>query len=242
MRQVPHPLIVGDGKMATHMVHYLSLLGINFSQWSRKNHSASSLDALFNQSHLTLLLISDANLEHFLNSNSFLTSKPVVHFSGALSIEAMMGAHPLMTFSNHLYDLEFYKKITFILEKSNSRLNNPLDFLPNNFFEIPAESKTYYHMLCALSGNFTCILWQKFFNELEATCQLPKAVGELYLKQITQNIIENPNTALTGPLIRNDKITLNKHLDALETDEFKNIYQAFIELFEQRRNSIHEHS
>jgi predicted short-subunit dehydrogenase-like oxidoreductase (DUF2520 family) len=212
MRQVPHPLIVGDGKMATHVGHYLSLLGINYSQWSRKKYSDVPLETLLNHSDLTLLLISDANLESFITLNSFLKTKPIVHFSGALSLESISSAHPLMTFSNTLYDLETYKKITFIVE-SNKKDNphNYLDFLPNDFYTIPAESKTYYHMLCALSGNFTCILWEKFFNELETTFQLPKSIGELYLKQITQNILHNPNTALTGPLIRKDITTLNKY-------------------------------
>ena len=233
MRQVPHPLIVGNGKMATHFGHYLSLLGVNYSQWSR-NHPEIPLESLFQHSTLTVLLISDSSIENFIQRHPFLKTKPVVHFSGALSIHGIYSAHPLMTFSQNLYDLDFYKQIPFILETAQE---NHLDFLPNAFYEISPELKSYYHMLCVLSGNFTCILWQKFFSEFQTTFNLPKQVGELYLQQITQNIIQDHNTALTGPLIRNDSDTIRKHLNALETDEFKDIYQAFVTLFENRRKT-----
>lgn len=239
MRQVPHPLIVGDGKMATHFGHYLSLLGIPHSSWSRRSASAHTLKTLFNASTLTVLLISDSALEPFIQAHPYLKTKPLVHFSGAQVIPAVLGAHPLMTFSSELYELETYKKIPFIVEAGQQ---NPLHFLPNSFYEISPELKSYYHMLCVLSGNFTCILWQKFFNEFETRFHFPKQVGELYLRQITQNIMQNHNTALTGPLPRNDKNTISKHLDTLENDEFKHVYHAFVTLFENRRHNIHEHS
>jgi len=235
MRQVPHPLIVGDGKMATHFGHYLSLLGIKYSQWSRKKYSDIPLETLFSHSTVVLLLISDASLKPFIDSHVFLKTKPIIHFSGALSIENISSAHPLMTFPQNLYDLETYKKIPFILENNQE---NYLDFLPNNFYKIPAELKPYYHMLCVLSGNFTTILWQKFFSELEIKFQLPPSVGQLYLTQMTHNIIQDPHNSLTGPLARNDQSTIQKNLSALETDEFKEIYQAFVNLFENRRNKL----
>lgn len=239
MGQVPHPLIVGNGKMATHFGHYLSLLGINHSQWSRRTHSDVDLGTLFNNSTLTVLLLSDSAIESFVTLHEFLKQKPLVHFSGALSIPNIIGAHPLMAFSQNLYNLDFYKQIPFILETDQE---NHLKFLPNEFFTIPCELKSYYHMLCVLSGNFTCILWQKFFDEFQTKFNLPKQAGELYLRQITQNIIRDHNTALTGPLVRNDSHTIRKHLDALKTDEFKDIYNAFVTLFENRRNNTHEYS
>lgn len=232
MRQVPYPLIVGNGNMATHFCHYLSLLEIDYCQWSRKSHYPISLEALFEQSTITILLISDDSLTLFIESHPFLKTKPIIHFSGALSIEGTQSAHPLMSFHHELYDLDTYKSIAFILELGQK---NSLAFLPNAFFTIPQELKMYYHMLCVLSGNFTCILWQKFFHEMESRFNLPKAMSEPYFKQIMQNIIQAPNTALTGPLVRNDINTINSHLLALKNDEFSLIYQAFVTLFENRR-------
>ncbi len=232
MRQVPYPLIVGNGKMATHFCHYLSLLEIEYCQWSRKSNSPISLQTLFEQSTITILLISDDSLTPFIESHLFIKTKPIIHFSGALSIEGTEGAHPLMSFHNELYDLETYNTIPFILELGQE---NSLAFIPNAFFMIPPELKMYYHMLCVLSGNFTCILWQKYFHEMESRFHLPKSVSEPYLKQIMHNIIQAPTTALTGPLVRNDINTINSHLMALKNDEFHLIYQAFVTLFENRR-------
>ncbi len=233
MRQVPYPLIVGNGNMATHFCHYLSLLEIEYRQWSRKSHTHASLETLFDQSTITILLISDDSLTPFIESHLFLKSKPVIHFAGAKIIEGLQGAHPLMTFNNELYDLETYQSIPFILDAEQ---DNALSFLPNAFFKIPQELKMYYHALCVLSGNFTCILWQKFFHEMKTRFQLPDSVSEPYFKKIMDNIITDPNTALTGPLIRNDIDTLNSHLMALKNDEFYSIYKAFVTLFQNRRS------
>ena len=95
-------------------------------------------------------------------------------------------------------------------------------------------------MLCVLSGNFTNILWQKFFSELDTKFQLPPSVGQLYLKQITQNIIQDPNNSLTGPLARNDTNIINQHVEILEKnkDAFKDIYQAFVNLFDNRGSKL----
>ena len=102
MRQVPHPLIIGDGKMATHFVHYLSLLGIGYSRWSRKKYHQISLETLFVDTTITVLLISDDSLKNFIDAHSLLKTKPIVHFSGALSIKGTLSAHPLMSFHQHL--------------------------------------------------------------------------------------------------------------------------------------------
>lgn len=230
MRQVPHPLIIGNGKMAQHFGHYLSLLRVDYCQWSRNNQTPNLLKTFIDASTVIILLISDSSLKNFIDSYPCIRLKPLIHFSGALFIEGVQAAHPLMTFHDALYDFETYKRIPFILERG---VRNRLYFLPNAFFEIPAESKAYYHMLCVLSGNFTAILWKKFFNELETRFQLPSVVGEPYLKQIMSNILKNPDKAITGPLVRNDTETLNRHLEALQNDDFKLIYQSFVSLFEK---------
>jgi hypothetical protein len=40
--------------------------------------------------------------------------------------------------------------------------------------------------------------------------------------------LQNYQTALTGPLVRNDQKTLQKNLQALKHDPFEKIYENFI--------------
>lgn len=227
-------LIIGDGKMASHFCHYLTLLCVPFLQWSRKNPH-DLLESLLQSNTIVFVLISDSAINPFVNDHPCLQNHTLIHFSGALRLDGIHGTHPLMTFGKELYDLETYTKIPFILEDEEPDLSKLLPDLPNSFFKIPKNSKPYYHALCVLSGNFSCILWQKFFSELETRFNLPVTIGVPYLSQITKNLIQNPHAALTGPLSRDDKQTITENLKALDGDEFQSVYQTFVDLFQNRK-------
>lgn len=221
--------IIGDGRAARHMMHYLTLLNIPFYQWSRKKNN--DLERCVMASQRILLLISDAALTPFLHQYPILSNKMVIHFSGALNIQNAYTAHPLTSFSEELFDLERYQKIPFFLEIGSPDLTELLPGLSNPQFCIPAELKSLYHSLCVISGNFTTLLWQKFFKELEQTFNVPKEAALPYLEIITRNLQINHQNALTGPLARGDFITMQKNLEALGNDPIAKIYRAFIEVY-----------
>jgi 2-dehydropantoate 2-reductase len=234
MRQVPEYFIIGNGRMAKHFCHYLDLLGIKYGQWSR-NSKNSNLELEVAPYKRILLLISDNSIIPFIKNNPCLNNclnknnKLIIHFSGQLHTQLAVGMHPLMTFSHDLYPLATYKQITFITETSQYDFNYLLPGIENKHYTIPNNLKSFYHSLCVLSGNFTCILWHKFFHELENTFKLPKQIADLYLEQIASNLKSNHKTALTGPLARGDKNTIQANLASLEGDPFQKVYSAFVE-------------
>lgn len=228
MRQVPRYAIIGAGRMARHFSHYLTLLQIPHRQWSR-TQSLQELADIVTNSDCILLLISDAAIETVIQQNPILQTKCLVHFSGQLVTPLAHSAHPLMTFSHDLYPLETYQKVPFILEQGRSSFAELFPQLPNLHFAIPPQLKSLYHSLCVLSGNFTTILWQKFFAELENTFQVPAQVAYPYLQQIAMNLQLNPKAALTGPLARDDQKTITANLQALTDDPFQAVYQAFVD-------------
>ncbi|MCL5260700.1 MAG: DUF2520 domain-containing protein [Gammaproteobacteria bacterium] len=239
MRQVPSEyVVIGSGRMATHFCHYLHLLHIPFRQWSRRNNSSVELKTLSTNCSRVLLLIKDAEIINFWESNPILHKKTCVHFSGSLLATNIFSAHPLMTFGQSLYEFEDYKKIPFILETPGPDFAELLPGLPNSNFKIPRELKVFYHALCVLSGNFTCIFWQKFFYELQHTFKIPAEIAYPYLEQITKNIVSNPNQALTGPLTRNDQKTIAANKAALKNDPFYDVYEAVTKLFPSREKNI----
>lgn len=227
MRQVPY-ILIGNGRVATHFCHYFSLSNIPYRQWSR-SQSLATLKTLVDQSDTVLLLITDSEIENFIIENAFLQKKRLIHFSGSLYTPLAYGAHPLFPFREKLYDLDVYQKIPFILEHEEYCLKDLLPELANPSYNIPKALKPFYHSLCVLSGNFTVILWQKFFSELEKL-NIPKEVAHLYLQQNSENLQQDPN-CLTGPLYRRDQKTIAANLDALKEDPFQKIYKAFVETY-----------
>lgn len=231
-------LIVGDGRVAGHFRHYFSLEGIAFDVWARSSSDSASsqistLESKIQSSSHILLLISDSAIDTFYSEHSSLQRKTCIHFSGAHVSRSVAGAHPLMTFSHSLYDLQTYRQIPFVIERDRLPTPEPLPKLLNPVFEIDSEQKGLYHALCVLSGNFTTLLWEKVFREFDQALGLPKEALLPYLKQTTENLSTSGpgQSVLTGPFVRNDEQTIKRHLDALGTDPFADVYRSFIRAF-----------
>ncbi len=218
--------IVGRGRLGTHLAYYLSQKNIPHKIWARSD--SKNLETALQGCTTIALAIRDDVLESFIAKNPFLHSRTLVHFSGAMVLERAWGAHPLYTFGPELYSAEVYQKIPFILEKDSPALAEFFPGLENPEYRIPASHKALYHSLCVLAGNFTALLWQKFFNELQNNLKLPPEACEPYARQIFENILKNPNQALTGPLARGDWKTIQKNLVALGEDPFADVYRAFV--------------
>lgn len=227
MRQVPYYLIIGNGRMARHFRHYLSLLGIISSQWNRSESLNLLKEHLQKATHIPVL-IDDQAIESFITE--YLQESPAikVHFSGALVSEKAYGAHPLMTFSTKLYTLDKYLSVPFVVDANAPPFETLLPGLSNQHVTLASEHKAKYHAMCVLGGNFSCLLWQKFFTVLESEFNLPAETGHAYLRQQMENLLTDYSSAFTGPLVRGDTETIRKNLDALEGDPFQSIYKCFV--------------
>src|SRR5437868_12703944 len=115
MRQVPHYLIIGNGRVATHIQHYFTLLQLSYSCWHRQQSNALFNQELKRATHV-LILISDDAIEKFIDEHLQEYSGIKIHFSGSLITDKAYGLHPLMTFSRRLYDLKKYQLIPFIMD------------------------------------------------------------------------------------------------------------------------------
>lgn len=233
MRQVPHYIIIGNGRVARHFAHYLSLLDIPYQQWHRK--SDLQLSDLVADDSIVLLLIGDAAIEQFIRSNSCLHGKCCLHFSGSLVTDLAHGVHPLMTFGPEFYTLDQYQKIPWIIEETAPSFETLFPQFLNPYFSIQKDKKAYYHALCVMSNNFTTLLWQKFFKVMEGEFDIPKQHLIPILQQSLKNIETDHEAALTGPLKRGDRETIKKNLEALSDDAFYDVYQSFVTAYEKEK-------
>jgi len=241
MEQVPEAyVIIGDGRVATHMSHYFSLLEIPYVQWARSfDKDRSDLNGIIeNYSHF-LILLKDEAIEGFILENAALQDKCCIHFSGALSTPYAFGAHPLMTFGPSLYSLEEYKRIPFILDEGEDRFASVFPHLPNPHYYISKELKPFYHALVVMGNNFTTLLWEKLFDEFEERLGLPADVARPILEKTFENVnSRSVGSSLTGPLVRNDEQTIRANLEALQGDAFQEIYEAFVRIFSKSKQEI----
>lgn len=243
MRQVPRYAVIGNGRMAQHICHYFDALGLAYENWSRSQQHPSELSTILEKSTHILILITDSQIEPFITEylgDAQYASLIKIHFSGSLASQMAYSAHPLQTFSGEHYNLAEYEAVPFILEKNSPNFEILLPGLKNPHYRISANDKAYYHALCVMSGNFTTLLWQKFFQEMERRFQIPHENLIPYLHKITQNLSKNSKSALTGPIARKDKATLSRNLSAFYQDDFQPIFKAFVETFvPEMKDEIH---
>jgi len=231
-------LLIGSGRLARHLQSYLSQLGLpflHFQNWHRREQDQEGLLKACRLASRALMAVADPALPKLINTIQSETEKlPLVHFSGASVFSGAHAAHPLMTFADELYSLDFYKQIPFVFTPDESApklsFSEVLPDLPNLGFGLAASSKALYHARCVMGGNFISLLtaWtQKGLQDL----QLPAHLADLYLHQSLQNSLHHALGALTGPLPRRDLATIQRHLDVLPTAAEKNLYTAFLEVY-----------
>ena len=234
-----HYAILGGGRLARHMRHYLSLLNLPVSCWARDADSPLNtltiadarerLRAIIRPADRVLLLVADTGIADLLKRYPFLHEKTLVHCSGALSIPGVAGAHPLMTFSHEQYTLEQYRRIPFMVDMGYE-FDELMPGLSNPAFAIRLEDKPRYHALCVMAGNFSQILWRAAVDRF-SEMGLPPYTLEPYLQQVVQNFVRDPHAALTGPLSRGDQQTVERNINSLENDPLQAIYRAFVALY-----------
>ena len=236
--------IVGGGRLARHFSEYFRLLEIPHNCWTRDRWSRFNtfdlpgaeqrLKETVSDADRVLLLVADNAITALLKQYPFLHEKYLVHCSGSLSIPGVTGAHPLMTFTDRLYDLDTYQGIPFILEPGPD-FTRLFPGLPNPHFVINVEDRARYHAMCVMAGNFSQLMWKGISDRFEQQIDLPATAMWPYLQQVTENFIQSPESALTGPLTRNDSQTIDRNLNSLNGDPLKDLYTAFVN-FHQHEN------
>ena len=226
------------------------------------------LETIVNKSNTLFLTVPDGEIKKVFQSirDLGLDGKYICHTSGSMSsAEAFEGIesvgaygysiHPLFPVSSKYDSYLGLGDAFFCIESCSDSYNPNPEIFRNGFeslglktFSIKPSDKTTYHAACVFASNLVCgvmaevvDLFQSIgFDEKNALAAV-KPLVESNIKSILER---GPVEALTGPLERNDVITINKHVEALSGEDltlYKELSKKTLELA-RARHPEYDHS
>lgn len=207
--------------------------------------SYDNISSLVKASDAVFITVPDGSIKAVYEElpKNEIKGKQICHCSGAMTAEEAFsdinetGAygfsiHPLFPVSSKF---DVYKEIAgaFFCIEGDSRYigewKERLENLGPSVAVIKGENKIRYHAACAISSNLMCSLVQTSIDLLQ-TCgfsdkEALKALSPLIEANMKHVIEVGPEAALTGPVERNDKGTVGKHLECFETEDQKQLYR-----------------
>lgn len=235
--------IVGMGNVGIHFLHRLAELGhTQLTVYSRSGNNITDLDIPdeiqftndfkeFIDFDLVFCAVNDNNMAGMIQLIS--QYAPVVSVSGTVNLNHLTTKYPIGTF----YPLQSFKAdqdihlqgLPLFIESRDPAFKAFLMELAGEFsgnaIELSEDKRQYLHVAAVFANNFT-----NHIIDLAAHYCEEHGIEFDWLKPLINQTIEkiqtnNPHDILTGPAVRNDQSTIQKHLQLLKPDQ-KNIYQA----------------
>jgi len=236
--------IIGSGNVAWNLTKafktaQISIRGI----WSRNHQAALEISQTYNipiieENHLSqldgifILAVSDAAIEKVAKKINHQAA--IIHTSGSTPIDILTQTHhhagvfyPLQTFSKHK-NIAF-NQIPILIEYSNDDIKNILENwttkLQTQSYFCTSADRIKYHIAAVFACNFVNHMIAQAEYWLEIHQLRFDLLKPLIAETIQKAMEQGARQSQTGPAIRNDQITIEKHLKTLEHyDELKNLY------------------
>jgi predicted short-subunit dehydrogenase-like oxidoreductase (DUF2520 family) len=238
---------VGAGRVANALSRHMFNSGCKIQKIvSRTEKSSMDLASLYNArwsvdpefadtSDVIITAVPDDKLKEALIRISCSENTVVAHTAGSLGLEVFPDRikhkgvfYPLQTFSvGRKID---FSKVPFFLEASDKFTSDTLKTLAESLGEkayfVDAEHRRLLHIAAVFACNFTNFM-------LTAGEQVTEKAGfpmEVLYPLITETIMKaleiGPDKSQTGPAVRHDKGTIEKHIDLLSfSPELQQLYR-----------------
>lgn len=254
---LPDIALFGTGNLAWKLGEALHEVGYPiYSVWSRNRSdrqalarrlNARALESISEGGHPTvkLLLVPDQSIAELAQSIPADEASLVVHCAGAGELDWLL-PHPHRGIFWPLQairkELEVHWAQVPVLVDANHQddLNLLLDMgqkLSQRVQSANAAERTAYHAAAVIAGNFSNLLFDQAFsllqqNGLDHRMLLP--ILENQLQQFTSN--QRPALRQTGPAVRGDASTQQKHLDLLkDLPAHSAVYRMLSEIIGQQK-------
>ena len=207
---------------------------------------ANSIAELVKNSDFIFITVPDSVIsfvdeELYLLGKEALKDKLLVHCSGVLSaisafkksseLTDTVSLHPILAFNSKETSIDSIQKAFFTLEGSNTGIQK-IKFLLNetgiqhtvlSSDASPDDLKAKYHLASVLVSNCVVGLFS-MGQDLLCECGFSKddalkALTPLFINNANNIIAQGVTHALTGPVLRNDAITLKKHMNCLNDND-----------------------
>lgn len=236
-------VILGSGNVAQHLIKVflqteeVSLVQVFARQPNQLTHLLPTAKIVSDyqkiiEANVYIISVSDNAIAEVSFQLPF-ENRLVVHTSGSSDLSVLNNKnrkgvfYPLQTFTKG-------KKVDFTpipicLEAENEQDYQLLEQLGNSIskkvFNINSEQRKSLHVAAVFVCNFVNHLYQ-IGNKICEANQIPFEVLHPLIRETAQKILElTPKEAQTGPALRNDTQTIEKHLDFLSNENYKTIYQ-----------------
>jgi predicted short-subunit dehydrogenase-like oxidoreductase (DUF2520 family) len=239
--------IIGSGNVATHIAKAIAQQNIALqSIWSNNFGNAKKLaervgakavanvtDLLNDGSEVLIIAIKDDAIAAVAKQIVGYTGV-VAHTSGAVALNALdtfeqFGVfYPLQTFSKHT-DLDF-SKVPLCIEANNDEslevLKKLAYTLGNRVYEVNSKKRQTLHLAAVFACNFPNYLYS-IAQQMLAKEDLDFEIIRPLIKETANKVQDDlPSNVQTGPAVRNDLTTLDKHERLLkDSSEWLTIYK-----------------
>ncbi len=243
-------IILGTGNLANHLIDiFLPHKDIELVQVYGRNISAlkkfegevnitTNLNALLD-ADIYIIAISDDAIS-VLSSQLKLKDKLVVHTSGNSSINALKTTnhkgvfYPLQTFSKD--KSVNFKEIPICLETERVEDYKLLEKLAASIsdknYKIDSNQRKYIHLAAVFTNNFVNYMY-KIGNDICEANDIPFEILQPLILETAKKVNNNPPAYIqTGPAVRHDYKTIDKHLQLLNGQE-KEIYKLITQMIKE---------
>jgi len=244
---------IGAGKLANHLMPALEREGYDIVQvYSRTSANAQSLAKKLHHSTFTsdtskiqegadlyFFAIKDDALDEVATQAAYLENGKAifVHTSGILPLESIPFSrsgifYPLQTFSaQHPVD---WKKTPILITADNEEINKALTALAEKIsdlvYQVEDKDRAILHLGAVFANNFTnhmLTLAEKICNEHHVSFEILKPIIR---ETVVKALDVGPANSQTGPAIRGDQHTIEKHLGLLDGNpQLQELYRRITE-------------
>ena len=229
--------LIGSGNVATHLGAALKNAGHYIVQVYSRNlqHAAllayhikaeaiDNLQQIDPKTDIFIISVKDDAIESIVKHLATL-NKLILHTSGSTDIKVLLRytaqagvLYPLQTFSRNK-EVNF-REVPLCIEGANAGITRQIKELAqtvsNNVCEVDSSQRRILHLAAVFACNFPNYLYsvaQNLLAQHNLDFDMLKPLITVTADKVHQQL---PTDVQTGPAVRNDELTMNKHLEMLQ--------------------------
>jgi len=255
---------IGAGNVATHLAKCLCSQGYVLLQvYNRSSGSAADLAQTLNASWTTHIseIIPDADFYIIALPDQVLTDflrefpvrdKLIFHTAGSTGLEVFDDKY---TQAGVMYPLQTFSKsvglslteVPFLIEAVNQETLNSIISIAGDIsrkvYPTNADTRRQIHLAAIFACNFTNHMFAVSHELLRENNLDPELLRPLVDETFRKSRLADPVDVQTGPAVRNDTPTLQKHIKMLQTQPLlQKIYTFTSESIQYLRDLKHNNS